>query len=295
MARRDGYLVMEESLNDYLTHLGGGRWGNDHNIVLEKGKEILRRNITSGGAGITMDADGKITIEKRSGPSGNGELYGGIPTTMVTTLVPASLDREQTLRMLQDATGLKEEEAKKFLQELEQQRQKTREYEKQFPIERLTIGKPFEELPGPGPTISPRTLELFREMAPFTSTPASPTTPSAQNHSAQPHIVLKSGDTVGGLYNSIPKDQRPPFEQFKQEFMQANPTVTDPNKLLAGKDYALPEKYHYDELKTAGRLIDPKVAALALGAVSGNTAQRTEGAAGHGVTAEARQANHTQR
>jgi hypothetical protein len=50
--------------------------------------------------------------------------------------------------------------------------------------------------------------------------------------------------------------------------MDANPKVTDPDKVMAGKDYALPAKYNYEGLKQAQRLIDPSVAEAAKLAVA---------------------------
>lgn len=101
----------------------------------------------------------------------------------------------------------------------------------------------------------------------------------AEPEGAGAHVILKPGDSVAALHATIPKDQRPPLEEFKQAFLKANPNVNDPNKVIAGKDYALPDKYNYEELRMAGRLIDTNIAALARKAVTSDAIVASDGRA----------------
>jgi hypothetical protein len=252
-------------LHDFLKRIGGSDAliNNDttvgkpvfrgENAGMEEGKAKLREYITKGNSpySFSLSKDGQITVSREQGHPKNGEVWGGVPTRDIIEIVPRGSSRKETLRILQDVIGLEEKDAQTFLKQLEHGREKELERTlKQAPLVPLFTLKELQ------PT--------FEELQPSITK----SIPSSQPPSAQPHIVLKSGDTVSGLYNSIPKDQRPSLGQFTKDFMDANPKVTDPDKVMAGKDYALPAKYNYEGLKQAQRLIDPSVAEAAKLAVA---------------------------
>ncbi len=258
--------------------------------AIEAGKAKLREYITTvkGPYRFSIDKNGSVSASRYFGPK-DGEVWGGLVGNEVTEIVPAGTTREETLRMLKDKIGLEKGDAEKFLTDLEKARAKELEVLKTRETERRQMPSPsLKDLLTNVPNNPDKHFHVHRDLEPDLRIHPKPTEQpkTADAPKANPHVVLKSGDTVGGLYNSIPKDQRPPFEDFKKEFMIANPSVTDHNKVFAGKDYALPSKYNYDGLKQAHRLIEPNIAELARQVASAvvSSSLMSFGDPAHGVT-----------
>lgn len=151
-------------------------------------------------------------------------------------IIPAGTKKEDAIKLLQDKLGITKEHSQEFYSKMEEE--------------------------ASGKAVGSK----------YNSTSEKPSISGKDN----PHIVLQSGDSISKIYNSIPNGQRPKFEQFTKEFMELNSHVINPEKVYAGKDYALPSQYRYAGLEKEGRLINPDVANLAKEAINEKGNMRSE-------------------